>query len=317
MDSTATFWLPPQHSTISTEIDPLFDFLLYASIVMFFIVVGLMTYFTIKYRRQGKDQLTSGVDHNLGLEIAWTAIPTVLVLIVFFWGFSGFVKLHITPANAIEIKTTGAKWFWTFAYAEGASSVNQLVVPVNRPVRLLLSSSDVLHSFYVPNFRIKMDVLPNRYTTAWFEATAIGEFDLFCTEYCGKGHSEMIGKVRVMNDSAYAAWLEKANNEGMDLPPAVYGKQLYTSKACVTCHSLDGSVIQGPSFVGYYGTEIQLANGTTVLMDENYIRESILNPQAKVHAGFQPVMPTFQGVLRDRQIDALIAFIKSLNESGS
>lgn len=312
-----TLWMPPQQSTVSSDIDALFYFIYYCSVAFFVIVVGFSAYWAIKYRRRKTDSLTSPEDHNLTLEIVWTAIPTVLLMVVFFWGFTGFMRLHITPANALEIKVTGQKWFWTFDYADGASSVNTLVVPVNKPVKLTMSSTDVLHSFYIPNFRVKMDVLPNRYTTLWFEANTIDTIDLYCTEFCGKGHSEMIGKVIVLNDSAYAAFLEAANKEGEGIPPADYGKQLYTKKACVTCHSLDGTVIQGPSLKGYYGKMVPLADGSQVMMDENYIRESILNPKAKIHAGFQPVMPTFQGVLKDRQIDALVAFIKSLNEQGS
>lgn len=312
-----TLWMPPQQSTVASDVDALFYFIYDSSVVIFLIVIALSAYWAIRYRRGKVDHLTDPNDHNTMLEVVWTAIPTVLIMIVFFWGFTGFMRLHVAPANPIEIKVTGQKWFWTFDYVEGASSVNTLVVPANKPVRLTMSSTDVIHSFYIPNFRVKMDVLPNRYTTIWFEATAIDTIDLFCTEYCGKGHSEMIGQVMVVDDSAYAAFLEAANKEGEGIPPAEYGKQLYTKKACVTCHSLDGSVIQGPSFVGYYGKQVPLADGSQVLMDENYIRESILNPKAKVHAGFQPVMPTYQGVLKERQIDALVAFIKSLNEQGS
>lgn len=295
--------------------DALFYFIFYASLVLFAIVMMATVYFIFKYRRQGEQKLTSGVAHNTKLEIAWTVIPAILVFIVFVWGFRTYLKMHVVPNDAIEIKATGQKWFWTFDYPNGANSINDLVVPVGQPVKLLLSSQDVIHSFFVPDFRVKMDVLPNRYTLTWFEATETGEFQIFCTEYCGKGHSEMLGKVKVMSEVDYNAWLEKSAidiPEGMSLEEA--GANLYSSKACITCHSVDGRPGVAPSFKGRFGKQQKMADGTTVLIDENYVRESILNPQAKVVEGFQPVMPTYQNVLKDRQIDALIAYIKSLQD---
>jgi cytochrome c oxidase subunit 2 len=223
--------------------------------------------------------------------------------------------MHVAPRDALEVKVTGQKWFWTFDYKNGANSLNDLYVPVGKTVKLLMSSQDVIHSFYVPDFRMKMDVLPNRYTIAWFEALDTGEYDIFCTEYCGKGHSEMLGKVKVLSEEDYLAWLEKS---AVDIPEGVSleeaGEQLYKSKACATCHSIDGKPGVAPSFLGLYGSIENLTDGSKVQVDENYIRESILDPRAKVTLGFQPVMPTFQGVLKDRQIDALIAYIKSLKQ---
>ncbi len=314
MDGKGTLYLPPPSSTIAGEVDALFYFIFYASLILFLIVMGAAAYFIIRYRRRdGKAELTSGVAHNTKLEILWTVIPTILVFIVFVWGFRTFMKMHVSPRDALEIKATGQKWFWTFDYPNGANSLNDLVVPVGKPVRLLMSSQDVIHSFYVPNFRIKMDVLPNRYTITWFEATEPGEYDIFCAEYCGKGHSEMLGKVIVKTEVDYNKWLEQSAvdiPEGMSLEEA--GAKLYQSKACVTCHTVDGRPGVAPSFKGRFGSQEKMADGTTVTVDENYIRESILNPQAKVVAGYQPVMPTYQNVLTDRQIDALIAYIKSI-----
>jgi len=223
--------------------------------------------------------------------------------------------MNIAPKDALEIKATGQKWFWTFDYPNGANSMNDLVVPVGKPVKLLMSSQDVIHSFFVPDFRVKMDVLPNRYTITWFEALNVGEYDIYCTEYCGKGHSEMLGKVKVMTEDEYSAWLESAAvdiPEGMSLEEA--GEMLYTSKACATCHSIDGSPGVAPSFLGKFGSMERLVDGSDQLVDENYIRESILNPQSKVVLGYQPVMPTYQGVITDRQIDALIAYMKTLKQ---
>jgi cytochrome c oxidase subunit 2 len=288
-------------------------FIFYTALILFIIVTGVSAYFIFKYRRRGKVEMTSGVDHNVKLEVLWTVIPTILVFIVFVWGFKTYLKMHVAPKDAIQVKVTAQKWFWTFDYANGANSLNELIVPAGKPVRLLMSSQDVIHSFYVPNFRIKMDVLPNRYTTTWFTAKEPGDYQIFCAEYCGKGHSEMLGKVTVKSETDYNSWLEKSVvdiPEGMSLEEA--GAKLYQSKACVTCHSIDGRPGVAPSFKSKFGKMENLANGETVLVDENYIRESILHPQAKIVAGFQPVMPTFQNVLTDRQIDALIAYIKSL-----
>ncbi|MDX9858580.1 MAG: cytochrome c oxidase subunit II [candidate division Zixibacteria bacterium] len=314
MDTTGSLFMPPQNSTMAAEIDFLWDFIYWASAVFFIVLGAAIVYFVFRYRRRRQGELTTGLAHNMPLEITWTLIPTILIFFVFVWGFKSYLKLHIAPGDAMEIKVTGQKWFWSFQYAEGASTVNELVVPVDKPVKLLMSSVDVIHSFFVPNFRVKMDVLPNRYTQLWFEATAVGEYDLMCTEYCGTGHSEMIGKVRVLGEREYAEWLESAGGMGEGMTPAEYGAQLYKNKACNTCHSIDGSKLVGPSFLNLYNTQQMLTNGPPTMADENYLRESILNPQAKLVAGYDPVMPSYQGVLKDQQIDALIAYIKSLKE---
>lgn len=314
MDTTKTFLLPPAGSTIAPDVDRLFYFVLYASLVFFLIVLGAVLFFAWRYRRKELAAAESQVDHNRTLEIIWTVIPTILVFIVFFWGFKTFLKMHIVPKDAVQIKVTAQKWFWTFDYPEGLNSVNNLVVPVDKPVQLTMSSTDVIHSFFVPGFRIKMDVLPNRYTIAWFEATRTGTFDLFCTEYCGTGHSEMIAKVTVLGEREYSEWLTSNANPGEGMSLRDFGAKVYAGKACITCHSSDGSAMTGPSFKGRWGQTLPLADGSKVLMDENYIRESVLRPQARVAAGFQPVMPTYQGVLKDREIDALVEYIKSLNQ---
>jgi cytochrome c oxidase subunit 2 len=315
MGESGSLHMPPANSTIASEVDALFYFIFYTAIVLFVIVMSFTAYFIIKYRRRGERELTSGVAHNTKLEILWTVIPTILVIIVFVWGFKTYLRMNIAPKDALEIKATGQKWFWVFDYPNGANSMNDLVVPVGKPVKLLMSSQDVIHSFFVPDFRVKMDVLPNRYTITWFEALNVGEYDIYCTEYCGKGHSEMLGKVKVLSEEEYTEWLTAA---AVDIPEGVSleeaGAQLYTSKACATCHSLDGTPGVAPSFLGKFGSEEDLIDGVKVVVDENYVRESILNPQAKVVLGYQPVMPTYQGVLTDRQIDALIAYMKTLKQ---
>jgi len=314
-DTTGTAFLPPSASTISPEVDALFNFVLISSIIFFLIVTSLATFFVIRYRRRGATQLDTAPSHNLKLEIFWSVIPLILVFIVFFWGFRTYLKMHIVPKDALEIKVTGQKWFWTFDYVkEGVNSLNELVVPLDKPVQLSMSSMDVIHSFYVPGFRIKMDVLPNRYTVTWFEATQPGSYDLFCAEYCGTGHSEMIGKVKVVSEREYQEWLESNASLGEGLSLVDFGAKLYSGKACITCHSIDDSPGIGPGFKGRYGNRENMADGSEVLIDDNYLRESILNPMAKVTQGYQAVMPSYQGVLKDREIDALIEYIKSLQE---
>ena len=299
---------------MASEVDSLFYFITIVSALFLALVSGLIILFIVKYRRREAPGLTDGKDHSLPLEILWTVIPTILIFIVFAWAFKGYMRMSVVPGDAIEIKVTGQKWFWSFDYPEGISTVNELVVPVNQPIKLLMSSTDVIHSFFVPVFRMKMDVVPNRYTVTWFEATSTGLYDLFCAEYCGTQHSGMIGKVRVLNDVDYAEWLDSEQGPGEGVTPAQWGEQLYKSRACYTCHSVDGSRLVGPSLKGRYGGSVFLSDGTQLSMDENYIRESILNPRAKVATGFDPVMPTYQGLLKERDVDALIAYIKSLSE---
>ena len=314
MDTTAKSILPPSGSTLSGQVDELFQFVFIASAVFFFIVLVATLYFVFRYRKRTIAQVGAGPGSNLKLEILWTVIPTILVFIIFLWGFRVYLKMQIVPPDAIEIKVTAQKWFWSFDYPEGVSSLNTLVVPVDQPVRLTMSSTDVIHSFFVPGFRLKMDVLPNRYTITWFEANKTGTYDLFCAEYCGTQHSEMIGKVKIVARREYEEWLQSAATSGKDIPLKEYGAQLYQSKACITCHTIDGKPMIGPTFLDLYGASHQMADGETITADENYLRESILDPQARIIAGYQPVMPTYQGILKDREIDALVEYIKSLSQ---
>jgi len=315
MDNNSTFLLPGQSSTVAPEVDTLFYFIFYTALILFVLVVGGMIYFGIKYRQKSDvTPLTSGVDNNHILELVWTIIPTILVIIVFFWGFKTYMRMSIAPKDAIEIKVSARKWFWTFDYPQGMNTMHKLTVPVGEPVKLIMSSQDVIHSFFVPNFRIKMDVLPNRYTMTWFEAEEIGEYDLYCAQYCGKGHSEMVGKIEVLSKEDYENWLAATPTFDYNLPLEEIGAELYRSKACITCHALDGSKIVGPPLSGIFGKNVTHSDGTTAIVDENYIRKSLLDPKADLVAGFSPVMPTFQGILKDREIDALVAYIKSLTD---
>jgi cytochrome c oxidase subunit 2 len=305
--------LPPEGSTLAGKMDTLFYFILALTTFFFLLVVGLVVYFTVRYRKR-PGQRTSAVTHHRGLEVAWSAIPAVLFVFIFGWGFQAYMHLSVPPANALDVRVTGQKWLWSFDYPkEGIQTTKDLVVPVGRPVRLTMSSQDVIHGFYVPAFRIKRDVLPNRYTVAWFEAKEPGEYDLFCTQYCGTGHSGMLGKIVVKTEQQFKEWVASGGGmSGQGMSGVQFGRMLFEKMGCVSCHSTDGSPRVGPSLLNKYGSKELLSTGNTVLVDDNYVRESIQDPLAQVVNGFQPVMPTFRGRLNDRQIDALIDFIKSL-----
>jgi cytochrome c oxidase subunit 2 len=247
------------------------------------------------------------VSHNTMLEVTWSVIPTMLVIMIFWWGVKTYMNLIVVPRGAIEMQVSARKWMWSFEYPSGKRDSAVLHVPLNTPVKLIMSSDDVIHSFFVPDFRVKQDVVPGRYTTLWFQATQLGEHQVFCTEYCGTGHSDMWAKVIVDTPEEY----QKYVTANVDVEPtAKVGAELFEKNACVTCHTTDGSPKIGPTFKGLFGRTEALTDGSTLTVDENYIRESIVDPTAKVVKGFQPVMPPFKGVLTDNQIKALIAFIK-------
>ena len=312
MNRLSEFMLPPQRSTIAEGTDALFNFITVTSVILLIGITIAIIYFAWKYRRRSENDVTPVITHNNFLEITWSVIPLILVLIVFGWGLSGYVNLTTPPDDAYEIRVVGKSWLWEFHYETGHVSVNELHVPVNRPVKLVMISDDVLHSFYIPDYRVKMDVLPNRYTSLWFEATEVGESVIFCTEYCGSAHSNMLATAFVHPQEDFETWLEIAGSADDDMDPVELGEQLVTRNACNTCHSSDGSRLQGPSFLELFGAERIMEDGEVVTADENYIRESILEPNARITRGYQPVMPSYAGTLNDRQIDAIIEYIKTL-----
>lgn len=313
--SWLSFMMPSQSSTMAAGVDNLFYFITWLCLIFFVAIVAAMVYFVVKYRRKSPDQKTSDITGNHTLEIAWSVFPGMLLVVIFVWGFLDWAKMVIPPADSLEVRVLGQKWNWAFSYPKEGINASTLVVPINRPVKLIMSSKDVLHSFFVPAFRIKRDVLPNRYSVLWFEPIEEGTFDIYCTEYCGTSHSTMLAKVKVVSDAAYAEWIsEGGDSGGKGLSAAAFGKQLSEQKGCVACHSDDGSVKIGPSFAKLFGKQEALADGSTVTVDDNYIRESIMVPGVKVVKGFQPVMPSFQGQLTDKQVDAFIEYIKSLSQ---
>ena len=310
-----SFWLPPGVSTVSHHVDWLFNLILAISVIFFLLIVVLMTVFVIRYRRRAGAGAEASASHNTALELTWTAIPVVLVAVIFFFGFRGYLDMSTPPANAYEILVDGQKWAWSFTYPNGYVDSN-LHVPVNRPVRLVMTSADVIHSLYVPAFRIKQDVVHGRYSKAWFEATAPGEYDLFCAEYCGTSHSGMVATVVVHPPGEFETWLESASNFLDTMTPVEAGRKLFQVRGCMQCHSVDGTAKVGPTLMGVYGRSGAMADGATVAADENYIRESILEPMTRVVAGYEPVMPTYQGRLKDAEITAIIEYLKSLSGNG-
>lgn len=308
-----SFWMPPPDSTAAAGIDRLFYFILWLSVFFFIVIVGLMLFFIIKYRARDGHAEQKTLTHHTALEITWTLIPLILVLFIFYFGFTGYVDMYTPPANAYEIQVTGMKWKWLFTYSNGHVDEN-LHVPIDRPVRLVMTSDDVIHSLFIPNFRLKLDVVPGRYSKTWFEANEAGEFDIFCAEYCGTGHSDMHTFVVVHPTGEFEQWLEKASDIFKDRSLSEVGQHLYKSRGCAQCHSLDGTAATGPSFKGVFGHEVKFRDGSSKVADENYVRESVLNPGARVVAGYQNVMPTFQGKLTDKEITAIIEYLKTLSD---
>jgi cytochrome c oxidase subunit 2 len=306
-----SFWLPKQSSTVAQHVDHAWNAVYWVAVFFFVLVITTMAVFVWRYRRKKEGEQTSAVDHNTRLEVLWTLIPLAILMGLFAIGLRGYIDAAVAPAEAIEVHVTAQKWAWSFTYPNGTTTA-ELGVPKDKPVKLVMSSTDVVHSLFIPEFRIKQDVVPGTYTSIWFQATEAKEVALLCTEYCGTGHSDMMAKVIVMEPPQYQEWLD-AHGDGGNKPPAERGKMLFATKACAGCHSLDGSRIVGPSMKGIYGRTEDLADGASVKVDDNYIRESILVPTAKIVKGYAPSMPTFQGVLKDKDIDAIIAYLKTVN----
>ena len=306
------FLLPRGAATHAGDVDGLFMFIIYLTIFFFFFNGALIIYAVRKWKRRSDKEVTPHITHDTRMELIWSLIPLVVVMMIFFWGFNGYVKAWVAPNDAIEIVVTGKKWVWQFEYPDGTRSLNDLHVPINRPVKLVMQSEDVIHSFYVPGFRLKRDVIPGRYTEMWFTATEPGVQQVFCAEYCGKGHSDMLARIFVDTPEQYETFLREGDEQVRKMPLKDLGKLVYENKGCATCHSLDGTRGQGPSWKGIWGKTHKGADGKEYTVDANYIRQSILQPQAVVVQGYEPIMPTFQGLLREREILGAIEYIKSL-----
>jgi cytochrome c oxidase subunit 2 len=299
---------PPSASTVATEMDALYFFIVAVCTFFAVLVTLLVVYFTLRYKRTHPDEVGADIHGSLVLELTWTFIPFVLAMVMFGWGAKVFFDLARPPRDAMEIFVVGKQWMWKVQHPDGTREINQLHVPIGRPVRITLGSEDVLHDFSLPAFRVKMDAVPGRLTTLWFEATKPGTYHMFCAEFCGTKHSGMIGEVMAMEPHDYAAWLAGGRTTGT---PVENGQRLFTDLACITCHKED-STGRGPSLLGVFGSAVELTDGRTVVADENYLRESIMNAQAKVVKGYQPVMPAFQGQVSEENLLQLIAYIRTL-----
>ncbi len=299
---------PPAASTIAGEVDQVYYLL--TGITLFFTVLifSIIFYFMVKYRRRSPDEKPPEVHSSLVLELAWTIIPSLICVVVFVWASSLYIRNSRPPATSTEIFVIGKQWMWHLQHPEGPREINELHVPVGVPVKLTMTSQDVIHGFYIPSFRIKKDVLPGRYTSIWFEATEEGTYHLFCTEFCGTNHTEMIGWVYVMSPTDYAAWL--SNSERSE-PMAQQGERIFNHYTCGYCHVADGTG-RGPSLVGIFGKPEKLAGGEMRMVDEDLIRQALLQPNSVPVAGYAPIMPTFQGQFTEEQILQLIAYVKSL-----
>ena len=302
--------LPKSASTVAGQVDSIYYFLVTVSLVFGGIIVIGLVYSAIRYRKGSKNSRANAVNEHLGLELAWSLIPLAIALGIFVWSSRVFIDMHVAPKDAMEVYVVGKQWMWKIQHPQGNREINTLHVPVGKPVKLIMTSQDVIHSFYIPAFRVKQDVLPGRYTTEWFQATTPGEYHLFCAEYCGTAHSGMIGKVIVMEQPEYQQWLAKEVAEtggGM----ATTGAQVFQQFACQTCHRQDSGP-RGPALEGLYGSQVKLADGKTVVADQEYIRESILNPAVKVVSGYQALMPLYRNQLTQEQLNQLVEYVKTL-----
>jgi cytochrome c oxidase subunit II len=302
---------PQRASTMAGNVDALYIFLIIVSGLMTLLIFTAVLYFAARYR-QRRGVLAEQIEGSTPLELTWSIIPLGVFMVIFVWGAVVYFKERTPPRDSTEIYVVAKQWMWKLEHAEGQREINELHVPVDRDVKMIMTSQDVIHSFYIPAFRIKQDVVPGRYTVTWFRATKPGTYHLFCAEYCGTQHSGMIGSIVVMPPAQYEAWM----SGGSTGPLSASGEKVFAELGCVTCHRSDAQG-RGPSLQGLFGAPVKLEDGRTVVADENYIRESILDPGAKIVAGFKPVMPTFQGLVSEEQLNALVAYVKSLSKSGA
>jgi cytochrome c oxidase subunit 2 len=301
--------IPESASTLSWKVDALYFYLSGVTVFFTLLISSILIFFVIRYRRRTPYEIPRPIAGSYKLETLWTVIPFVIAMTMFAWGARIYFEEYRPPQNAIEIYVVGKQWMWKIQHSTGQREINELHIPVGRKVKLIMTSEDAIHDFFVPAFRIKADVVPGRYTSEWFEATKPGTYHLFCAEYCGMNHSGMIGWIVVMEPREFDNWL--SGNAG-NTTPAVAGQQLFQSLGCVSCHGANGEGGRGPTLAGLFGRQTLLSTGQSVRADEAYIRESIINPQAKLVAGFGPIMPTFQGQVSEDQLVQLLAFIKSL-----
>ncbi|MBL8763111.1 MAG: cytochrome c oxidase subunit II [Phycisphaerae bacterium] len=331
-DAHQRFWIgKPGNSTYAADVESAYMFIVWVSIISFAVLMGVMFYFVARYRARPGLAPERSPAHNTALEVTWSVAPMIILVIIFFWGFRGYMKVQLAPSDAEEIVMRGQKWNWSATYVNGAQSqesvrlsaspehrgvvdVPVFVVPAGRPIRLRMTSADVIHAFWIPDFRMKMDVIPNRFTSLNFEAMREGEeHEVFCAEYCGDYHSEMAALIRVLPPAEYEQKLREWADFISKLPPVERGQAIWKQK-CATCHTVDGGKNTGPSWKDVFGEEQELSDGARVVADENYIRESIYEPAKKIVKGYQNQMPTFQGQINDKELEGIIAYMKSISK---
>jgi cytochrome c oxidase subunit 2 len=308
--------MPPVASEFAAKVDVFYWFMVLMSLFWVVAIGAVVAFYCVRYRRRYRTQRPDEIHGNNRLEAAWTVIPFVLAMGMFFWAAHLFFDYAQSPGDAMEILVTGKQWMWRLQHPDGTREINALHIPVGQPIKLTMTSEDVIHSFYIPAFRVKADVVPGRYTRTWFTPTKTGKFHLFCAEYCGTEHSKMGGYVTVLTPREYDEWLATAGATGggvavARLSPAAAGERLFTRLGCVTCHGAEPGAL-GPSLIGLFGRQEELADGTTIMADEDYIRQSILYPQRHIVKGYQPVMPSFEGQVSETQLLQLVAYIKSI-----
>jgi len=299
---------------MSWKVDALYFYLSGVTLFFSLLISAVLIFFVIRYRRRSPYEIPRPIAGSHKLETLWTIIPFLIAMTIFAWGARIYFEQYRPPQNAVEIYVVAKQWMWKIQHSTGQREINELHVPVGRKIKLIMTTEDVIHDFFVPAFRIKADVVPGKYTSQWFEAIKPGTYHLFCAEYCGMNHSGMIGSIIVMEPREFDNWL--SGNTG-NQTPAVAGQQLFQSLGCVSCHGAEGEGGRGPALVGLFGRQVQLTTGQTLKADEAYIRESIINPQAKLVQGFGPIMPTFQGQISEDQLVQLLAFVKSLHAPGA
>ncbi|HYU78142.1 MAG TPA: cytochrome c oxidase subunit II [Vicinamibacterales bacterium] len=303
---------PAQASTFAPDVDALYFFVLAVSAFFALAIAVAVIVLGVKYRRRHVGEVGARVEGNLVLELLWSIIPTMITMVMFGWGASVYYHLRRAPDEALQVYAVGKQWMWKFQHLEGQREINELHVPLGRAVKVTIASEDVLHSLYFPSFRQKMDAIPGRYTTLWFEASQVGTYHIFCAEYCGTNHSRMIGQVVVMEPAAYQSWLSGGGEGSL----AQRGAALFQQLACNSCH-LDSGQGRGPSLKDIFGKPVEFQDGSSTIVNEAYLRESILTSQAKIVKGFQPLMPTFQGLISEEGLVALIEHVKSLSPNAS
>jgi cytochrome c oxidase subunit II len=307
--AAAKSFMPVAGSKIAEHVDQLYAFLVWASLISCVLVIGGMMLFAYKYRRKSDNDKTAYIEHNITLEFLWSFIPFVIFMIVFGWGWWVYHDMRSMPKNAFEIHVVGQKWYWDFQYKSGRKTSGEFYAPLGEPVKLIMSSRDVIHSFYIPGMRIKQDVVPGRYSALWFQAEKPGTYQVFCTEYCGDGHSAMLAKVHVMPRKDFDSWLQNDPYKGLSV--AQVGEKVFAAK-CVACHNVTAEKKVGPGFAGLFGKEREFESGEKLVVDENYLRESILVPGAKIVKGYPNAMTVFQGQISEEELRGVIEYIKGL-----